>query len=119
MAHPWDTGDPDRNGQGYFVPGSRVLRNRIGATTHSELQDAENDLVKARVLELRENPGLLAHSYDLPLMQAIHRQLFQDVYLWAGDIRTVGIEKGDESFCAPGSIRQPMDHVAAEILGLS
>lgn len=45
----------------------------------------------------------------------IHRQLFQDVYDWAGDVRTVGIEKGDESFCPPGSISQPMDHVAAEI----
>jgi cell filamentation protein len=32
-----------------------------------------------------------------------------------GDVRTVGIEKGDESFCPPGSIGQPMDHVAAEI----
>ncbi|WP_071289720.1 Fic/DOC family protein [Mycolicibacterium llatzerense] len=115
MAHPWDTGDPDRNWQGYFIPGSRVLRNRIGATTHAELQDAENDLVEARVVELRENPGLLTRSYDLLLLQAIHRYLFQDVYLWAGEARTVGIEKGDESFCPPGSIHQPMDHVAAEI----
>jgi cell filamentation protein, protein adenylyltransferase len=30
-------------------------------------------------------------------------------------VRTVGIEKGDESFCPPGSISQPMDHVAVEI----
>jgi cell filamentation protein len=37
------------------------------------------------------------------------------VYPWAGDLRTVGIEKDDESFCPPGSISQPMDHVAAEI----
>lgn len=116
MAHPWDIGDPDRNWQGYFIPGTHVLRNRIGATTHAERQDAENDLVEARVVELRENPGLLApRSYDLRFLQAIHRHLFQDVYLWAGDVRTVGIAKGDESFCPPYSIRQPMDHVAAEI----
>src|SRR5258708_30980030 len=37
------------------------------------------------------------------------------MYVWAGDVWTVGIEKGDESFCPPGSISQPMDHVAAEI----
>jgi fido (protein-threonine AMPylation protein) len=48
-------------------------------------------------------------------LRAILRQIFQDVYDWAGDVRTVGIEKGDESFCPPGSIGQPMDHVAAEI----
>ncbi|GFG85056.1 hypothetical protein MALGJ_17320 [Mycolicibacter algericus] len=50
-----------------------------------------------------------------PYLTAIHRHLFQDVYEWAGDLRTVGIEKGDESFCPPGSISQPMDHVATEI----
>jgi len=48
----------------------------------------------------------------------LHRQLFQDVYEWAGQLRTVGIEKGDESFCPPGSIGQPMDHVAVEIYRL-
>jgi cell filamentation protein len=116
VPHPRDTGDLDQNWQGYFVPGTSILRNRLGAQTVEELQDAENDLVEARVIELREAPDLLGdRSYDLSYLRAIHRQLFQDVYVWAGDVRTVGLEKGDESFCPPGSISQPMDHVAAEI----
>jgi cell filamentation protein len=116
VPHPWDTGDLERNWQGYFIPGTSVLINRVGAQTAEELQDAENDLVEARVIELREAPDLLGdRSYDLAFLKAIHRQLFQDVYEWAGDLRTVGIEKWDESFCPPGSIGRPMDHVAAEI----
>ncbi len=119
MPHPWDTGDLERNWQGYFIPSTGVLRNRVGATTLPALRDAENDLVEARVIELREAPDLLGdRSYDLAYLRVIHRQLFQDVYDWAGDVRTVGIEKGDESFCPPGSISQPMDHVAAEIYRL-
>ncbi|MBF6354025.1 Fic family protein [Nocardia higoensis] len=116
MPHPWDVGDPERNWQGYFVPGTSILSNRVGAVTAEELQDAENDLVEARVIELREAPDLLSdRSYDLAYLKAIHYQLFQDVYVWAGQVRTVGIEKGDESFCPPNSISQPMNHVAAEI----
>lgn len=116
MPHPWDVGDPERNWQGYFAPGASILRNRVGAVTAGELQDAENDLVEARVIELREAPDLLGdRSYDLAYLQAIRYQVFQDVYLWAGQVRTVGIEKGDESFCPPNSISQPMNHVAAEI----
>jgi cell filamentation protein len=112
----WDTGDLERNWQGYFIPGTTVLRNRVGAQTLDQLRDAENDLVEARVIELRETPDLLGdRTYDLAYLCAIHRQLFQDVYTWAGDLRTVGIEKGDESFCPPGSINQPMDHVAVKI----
>jgi cell filamentation protein len=116
MPHPWYTDDIERNWRGYLIPGTQVLRNRVGARTPEALQAAENDLVEARVIELREAPGLLgARAHDLGYLQAIHRQLFQDVYDWAGDLRTVGIEKGNESFCPPASISQPMDHVAAEI----
>ena len=116
MSHPWDAGDLEQNWQGYFIPGTSILRNRVGAQTAEELRNAENDLVEARVIELREAPELLGdRSYDLTYLRAIHRHLFQDVYDWAGDVRTVGLEKGDESFCPPGSINQPMDHVAAQI----
>lgn len=116
MPHPWETGDLERNWRGYFIPGTSILRNRAGAQTSEALRDAENDLVEARVIELREAPELVGErTYDLTYLRAIHRQLFQDVYVWAGDVRTVGIEKGGESFCPPGSISQPMNHVAAEI----
>jgi fido (protein-threonine AMPylation protein) len=77
-----------------------VLRNRVGVATSKALRDAENDLVEARIIELRESAIILGdRSYDLVFLQAIHRQLFQDVYDWAGDVRTVGLEKGQESFC--------------------
>jgi len=116
VPHPWDTGDLERNWQGYFIPGTSILRNRVGARTLDALRDAENDLVEARVIELREAPELLGdRTYDLAYLRAIHLQLFQDVYVWAGDVRTVGIEKGGESFCPPGSISQPMGHIAEEI----
>lgn len=116
MPHPWDTGDLERNWRGYFIPGTNVLRNRVDAETTEALRDAENDLVEARVIELREAPEILGdRTYDLPYLRAIHCQLFQDVYVWAGDLRTVGIEKSGESFCPPGSIGQPMTHVAAEV----
>lgn len=48
-------------------------------------------------------------------LQVVHRHLFQDVYEWAGDLRTVGIEKGQESFCPPCSVALPMIHVTERI----
>jgi cell filamentation protein len=44
-------------------------------------------------------------TYDLTYLRAIHRQLFQDVYVWAGDVRTIGIEKGGGKVANP-SVRQ-------------
>lgn len=114
--HAWDTGDLDQNWLGYLIPGTTVLRNRVGATTMEALRDAENDLVEVRLLELRERPTLIgARTYDLAHTKAIHRHLFQDVYDWAGELRTVGIEKGGESFCPPANINQPMGHATMRI----
>lgn len=117
--HPWDTGDPEQNWLGYLIPDTTVLLNRVGATTVEALRDAENDLVEVRVLELRERPSLIGtRTYDLAHMKALHQYLFQDVYDWAGQVRTVGIEKGGESFCPPGSVAVPMDHAAMRIAEL-
>ncbi len=48
MQRPWDTGDVEADWLGYFIPGTEVLRNRIGATSSAALRDAENDLVEVR-----------------------------------------------------------------------
>lgn len=112
---PWDTGDDDLNWAGYFIPGSSVLRNRVGATSGEALAAAENDLVEVRVAELRENVGAMDRTYDLLHLKALHRYLFQDVYPWAGELRTVGIEKENESFMTPGDIGRPVAYIAAQI----
>lgn len=115
-SRPWDTGDPDRNWTGYLLPGSTVLRNLVGASSHEELTDAEVDLSEFRLLELRENVGLAGpRTYDLAHICAIHRQLFRDVYEWAGEVRTVGLQKAGVTFCPPLSVGRPLLHVAEEI----
>lgn len=119
MPHPWDTGDHDTDWQGYFVAGTDVLRNRLGITARDELQEAEDDLTEARLLELRDTPDVLgSRTYDLRFLSAIHWFLFQDVYVWAGQLRTVGISREGESFCPPLSVNQPMSYVGGEVTRL-
>lgn len=83
----------------YLIPGTNVLRNLIGATTVTELEAAENDLVSARMLEFQSN--LPVAQGTLRQLQQIHRQLFQDIYDWAGQIRTVDIMKGSSQVFQP------------------
>lgn len=116
---PWEVGDHQARWDGYLIgPDSEVLRNKVGATTAEQLRAAENDLLEYRLAELRERPGLVARTYDLAHLKALHRQLFQDVYDWAGEVRTVGLGKGDGddiSFMPPFEIERPVAHVAARI----
>ncbi|KRC57012.1 MULTISPECIES: Fic/DOC family protein [unclassified Nocardioides] len=116
---PWEVGDHEARWNGYLLaPGSPVLRNKVGATTTEALRAAENDLLEFRLTELRSQRGLVSRTYDLAHLQRLHLQLFQDVYEWAGDLRTVGIAKGegeDTSFVPPLDIERPVAHVAARI----
>jgi len=89
----------------YLIPGTNVLRNRLGLTSATELSAAEADLSFARVLQLLETPVPVTN--DLNELRKIHFCLFQDVYEWAGDLRTIDVRKnvpGAEFFLPVGFI---------------
>lgn len=75
----------------YLIPGSEVLRNLVGATTAADLSAAEGDLSFVRALQLLDERPTV--SNDLGELRRIHFHLFQDVYDWAGQLRTVDVRK--------------------------
>jgi cell filamentation protein, protein adenylyltransferase len=82
----------------YADPVTRVLRNKLGLDKPEELAAAEREITHAALILIRESP--VRATYDLPHMCAIHRRIFDDIYGWAGQIRTVAIAKGSP-FCLP------------------
>ena len=77
----------------YSYAGTNVLKNKFGITDHDELDSIERRLVRVRLEE-----GVPRGAFDLPHLRAIHRHLFQDIYDWAGEIRTVEIAKDGHQF---------------------
>lgn len=77
----------------YVYPGTTVLKNKLGIRDAAQLDVAERRLVVDRIAE-----GVPAGDFDLAHLKAIHRHLFQDIYAWAGKVRTVEIAKGGDQF---------------------
>lgn len=77
----------------YVYAGTIVLKNKFGLTDLDELNSIERRLVRVRLEE-----GVPRGAFDLTHLRAIHRHLFQDVYDWAGELRTVEIAKGGHQF---------------------
>lgn len=76
----------------YLIPHTRVLKNKLNVQTQEDLDFFENDLVSVRSYKLYEN---LPHAEGtVKQLQWIHHYLFQDVYDWAGQIRTIDMTKG-------------------------
>jgi len=80
----------------YCYPGTDVLRNKAEITNAEDLDAYEGELSTLRSIEILENP--IAGQFDLAHLQRIHLALFQDVYEWAGKIRTVDISRGNSRF---------------------
>lgn len=79
----------------YCYPNSDVLKNNLNIQNAEILQQAELELTEytSTRIEYAEPP------YGLKYLQAIHFQLFSDLYTWAGELRKVDIAKGDTRFC--------------------
>jgi cell filamentation protein len=77
----------------YLYSGSVVLRNKLGIDDADRLDIVERALVVQRAAE-----GIPAGVFDLAHLRAIHRHLFQDIFDWAGELRTVEIAKDGHQF---------------------
>lgn len=83
--------DPDFR----YTNSNGVLHNLANITEERILLVYESFKVSRRVEELLENPFKIKDSNTL---LEIHHYLFQDVYAWAGKVRTVNISKDGKPF---------------------
>lgn len=82
------------NDKVYCYPGTDVLKNKFDIRDKGKLDAVERDLTALRLNELLDNPNVINHSFDLQHLQKLHQHIFQDIYDWAGSLRTIRISKG-------------------------
>jgi len=104
----------------YIDPSSGILRNKFHLMDQKSLDVAEANsaVVRASLLELDPAKG----NFDSQHLKAIHEYLFQDVYEWAGQLRTTPLAKADYEgggritrFTPPFLIESELDRVFAEL----
>lgn len=77
------TGDP------YLYPGTQTLRNNYDIRDPDRLEQAER-MISTAAMDLPLDP---APDMTPEGLQRIHRHIFTRLYPWAGEFRTIGIEK--------------------------
>lgn len=76
-----------------------ILENKFGLTSSADLAREEEFVSKKRAVELFENSVLDSlPAGKFSTLQAIHKYLFEDIYDFAGELRTVNIAKGNFRF---------------------
>ena len=76
-----------------------ALENKLGITSSADLARKEELISKKKAVELFENRVLDSFpAGKFSTLQAIHKYLFEDVYDFAGKLRTVNVAKGNFRF---------------------
>lgn len=76
-----------------------ALENKLGITNSAELAREEERISKKKAVELFESGALdKLEPGKFISLQAIHKALFEDIYDFAGELRTVNLAKGNFRF---------------------
>ncbi|MBE5818745.1 MAG: cell filamentation protein Fic [Clostridiales bacterium] len=76
-----------------------MIENKLGITSGPELAEAEERISKKKAIELFEN-GILdkLEAGKFESLKVIHKYLFEDIYDFAGEVRSVNLSKGNFRF---------------------
>jgi len=94
----------------YCYPGTSVLKNRLDLRDQAELEEFE-----AQITAQRADEPLTLGALTVDAYRTLHRHLFQDVYDWAGEFRTVRIAKGGNWFCYPEYVEREMHQLFSRL----
>lgn len=90
------------SGDGCY-PGTTVLMNKLGLKNQEALDKVESVAVALHSAQIEEE------QTDAPFTFAfycnLHKRLFEDLYVWAGEIRTVDLSKQGTSFYPANDLR--------------
>ena len=86
--------------------GTTCLINKFGIKDENILKDLETTVTFGKITEYSLNP--LFNTFDVNHYKAIHKYLFEDIYEWAGEYRTVDMSKKGTNFVRAESIDELM-----------
>ena len=85
-----------------YYEGTNCLINKFNIQNEEQLAKIEAGITLAKTAELERNP--IRASFDFEHYKQIHKYLFEDLYEWAGKIRTVDISKKGTNFTSAENI---------------
>ena len=89
-----------------------ALENKLGITDSAELAREEERISKKKALELFESgtlDTLKAGTFDS--LKIIHKYLFDEIYDFAGEIRTLNIAKGNFRFAPVMYLQAALENI--------
>lgn len=81
----------------YVYKDTDILINRLNIKDNEMLMKIEKEFTTVRMKQIidDEDSKLIRGNYDYEHLKSFHKFIFQDIYEWAGQKRTIDIEKSE------------------------
>ncbi|MCL2192206.1 MAG: Fic family protein [Treponema sp.] len=94
--------------ESYCYPDTDVLINKLNIKGDEQLSNAERDITRLKLLKLFKSSA--PSKFDFALLCDIHKNIFEDIYKWAGQARRGDFfSKGSSIFCRGFLIQSSAD----------
>lgn len=105
----------DTNEDPYVDKTTGVLKNKIGAKTQAALDKVEAEITYVIIATLTVGSSVDKLKFDSALLRDIHKEIFGDIYEWAGRLRTHDISKEWAYFAHAQYIENELSRLDGEI----
>lgn len=76
-----------------YIQENGTLKNKLGIGIYEELNSAEKDIGYVKLLDIK---SVTNSKCDINLLKNIHKHIFEDIFEWAGEFRTVPVYKEEK-----------------------
>lgn len=97
----------------YVYPGTNVLKNLRDIRDGKRLAEFEAEATARRLRQLEQKP--ITGSFDAQHLRRVHHHMFQDVYPWAGEFRTVDLAKSGDLFALKQHVVPSLNKTCEEL----
>ena len=93
-----------------------ILRNKLGIKTQVELDVAEAQIAAVQITTLLDEENIPpCDEFNPWLFYKVHKQIFESLYDWSGELRTVEISKGTTSFARAAHLESSIQDIFKEL----
>lgn len=103
----------------YVDESTGILRNLVGATTQEELDEIEAEITTVIIATLTEYEPATVNSFSKSDLLELHKDIFETIYDWAGEFRTVDIGKEASYFAHASHIETFLDDIFRDLPDIS
>jgi cell filamentation protein len=102
--------------ENYCYPGTDILINKLNIRDDEQLSRAERDITRLKLLKLFQSS--VPDKFNFTLLCNIHKNIFEDIYAWAGQTRHGDfLSKGTSIFCRGSLIKSNANIIFNKLAG--